>query len=344
MKFIDEAIIEIKAGDGGNGCSSFRREKYVPRGGPDGGDGGQGGSITVQADSNLLTLMDYRYKRHFKAKRGQHGKGKQMTGAAGEDLLIKVPVGTLVYDEKTNLLIKDLSEPHQSIKVAQGGHGGRGNMHFVSSTHQAPRDSESGEKGEEKKLRLELKLLADVGLIGRPNAGKSTLLSVISRARPKIAAYPFTTKKPNLGVVSLNLEQSFTVADIPGLIEGAHTGTGLGHQFLRHIERTRIFLHLIDLTDPEHEDPWKNFQGLLHELEAYKKDFLNHPQIIVLTKIDLPEVQEKLYSTKKVFRDQGYEVFGLSAVTHENVDSLMKKVGTLVFHENGATQTTDSKI
>ncbi|OGQ57942.1 MAG: GTPase ObgE [Deltaproteobacteria bacterium RIFCSPLOWO2_02_FULL_50_16] len=331
MKFIDEATIDIKAGDGGKGCCSFRREKYVPRGGPDGGDGGRGGHIIIQTDPNLLTLLDYRYRRHFKAPRGTHGKGKQMYGVSGQDLIIKVPVGTLVYDQAHNLLIKDLNRPEQSIIVAQGGRGGRGNMHFATSTHQTPRHTEPGEKGEEKQIRLELKLLADVGLVGRPNAGKSTLLSVISRAHPKIAAYPFTTRQPQLGVVFLDRERSYTVADIPGLIEGAHQGAGLGHQFLRHIERTRIFLHLIDLSDPEQPDPWNNYIGLTHELKAYKPHFLDHPQIIVLTKIDLPEVQEKLYSAERLFQEKGLEVMAISAATHQHVQPLIEKVGTLIF-------------
>src|SRR5580692_10200617 len=244
--FVDEAKIYVKAGDGGNGCVAFRREKYVPRGGPSGGDGGHGGSVYLEANPNDNTLLRYRYNREFKGERGRHGEGSNCTGVSGDEMILKVPVGTLLYDEQGGELLADLKRRGQRILVAQGGKGGRGNQHFAKPWHQAPREKEEGQPGAERRLRLELKLIADVGIIGFPNAGKSTLISVISAARPKIADYPFTTLTPNLGVVKVGDEQSFVVADIPGLVKGAHQGVGLGIQFLRHIERTRLFIHLID--------------------------------------------------------------------------------------------------
>src|SRR3974390_1301756 len=258
--FVDEAKISVKAGDGGNGCVAFRREKYVPRGGPSGGDGGNGGSVYLEANPNDNTLLRYRYNREFKADRGRHGEGSNCTGVSGDDMILKVPVGTLVYDEEGEELLADLKKPGQRVLVAQGGRGGRGNQHFAKPWHQAPREKEEGQPGEERHLRLELKLLADVGLVGFPNAGKSTLISVISAARPKIANYPFTTLEPNLGVVQLPNYRSFVVADIPGLIEGAHTGAGLGIQFLRHVQRTRLLAHLVDVSDASGRDPVEDFE------------------------------------------------------------------------------------
>jgi len=324
MKFIDEAIIEVKAGAGGNGCLSFRREKYVPRGGPDGGDGGRGGNVIAKADEGLSTLMDLKYKRHFRAGRGAHGKGKQRNGASGEDVYIRVPVGTVIYDMKSNIKLVDMVEHGAHAIVAKGGQGGRGNMHFATSTNRAPRKVEPGELGEERKLRLELKLLADVGLIGMPNAGKSTLISVISAAKPKIADYPFTTTVPNLGVVHVGHGHSFSVADIPGLIENAHQGAGLGIRFLKHVERTRLFVHLIDLSDSLNENPVKAYTMIRKELGFYDKELLKRPEIVVLTKMDLPIVKERAAAAEKAFAKKKIKVIKVSAIAHEGLKSLVR--------------------
>src|SRR5712664_1634 len=267
--FVDEAKIYVKAGDGGNGCVAFRREKFVPRGGPSGGDGGAGGTITLEANSHDNTLLRYRFNREFRAERGRHGEGSNCTGHSGADLVLPVPVGTVVFDDETGEQLADLTEAGQRFTVARGGHGGRGNQHFAKPWHQAPRESEDGQPGEARHLRLELKLLADVGLVGFPNAGKSTLISRISAARPKIADYPFTTLEPNLGVVSVE-DQTFVVDDIPGLIEGAHLGHGLGVQFLRHIERTRLLVHLVDVSENTGRDPVLDFQVVMAELEGFR--------------------------------------------------------------------------
>ena len=300
--FVDEAKISVKAGDGGNGCVAFRREKYVPRGGPSGGDGGRGGSVYVEANPNDNTLLRYRYNREFKADRGRHGEGSNCTGVSGEDMILKVPVGTLVFDDHSELLA-DLKKPGQRVLVAQGGKGGRGNQHFAKPWHQAPREKEEGEPGEERHLRLELKLLADVGLVGFPNAGKSTLISVISAARPKIANYPFTTLEPNLGVVNADggtgghgteLGRTFVVADLPGLIEGASQGAGLGIRFLRHVERTRLLVHLIDTSDTAEMDPVKAFEVIEGELAAFSETLIKKPRIVVATKVDATTDRTKL--------------------------------------------------
>lgn len=328
MKFIDEAIIEVTAGGGGDGCMSFRREKYVPKGGPDGGDGGRGGSVIAVADEGLSTLMDLKYRRHFKADRGAHGKGSQMYGAAGEDVIIRVPVGTIIYDEDTGTRLADLVQNNASVTVAKGGKGGRGNMHFTTPTNRAPRKRELGEAGEHRKLKLELKLLADVALIGFPNAGKSTLISTISAARPKIADYPFTTLTPNLGVVSVGAGASFTVADVPGLIENAHEGAGLGIQFLKHIERTRLLVHLVDMTNLSHNDPIETYDVIRKELGLYEKSLLKRPEIVVLTKMDVPEVLEMAVSAEKAFAKKGIKVMKISASTHDGLDKLVKKMYT----------------
>jgi len=282
--FIDAAKIYVKAGDGGDGCIAFRREKYVPKGGPSGGDGGKGGDIVVEADEHIQTLLDFRYKREYKAERGQYGQGSNMTGKSGQELVIKLPVGTVVKDIETDEVLADLIHHQQKEIVAYGGKGGRGNARFKTSTNQTPRVCEEGEKGEEKNLSLELKLLADVGLVGLPNAGKSTLLSRISAARPKIADYPFTTLIPNLGIVKVRESQSFVAADIPGLIEGAHQGKGLGIQFLRHIERTKILLILLDATSENLED---DYNTLINELFSYKQGLELKPRIVAYTKSDL---------------------------------------------------------
>jgi GTP-binding protein len=331
--FVDEAKIMVKGGDGGNGCMAFRREKYVPRGGPSGGDGGHGGSVYLEANPNDNTLLRYRYNREFKADRGRHGEGSNCTGMSGEDMHLKVPVGTLVYDQESGELLADLKKPGQRILVAQGGRGGRGNQHFAKPWHQAPREKEDGEPGEERHLRLELKLLADVGLVGLPNAGKSTLISVISAARPKIANYPFTTLEPSLGVVNADggtgghgteLGRTFVVADLPGLIEGASHGAGLGIRFLRHVERTRLLAHLIDTGDTAEMEPVKAFEIIQGELAAFSETLTQKPVIVVATKLDATTDRTKLEELRKFCRKQGLEFHAISAATGEGVKELVR--------------------
>jgi len=323
MKFIDQVSIKVRAGDGGNGCVSFRREKYVPRGGPDGGDGGNGGNVVIAADPNLRTLLDLSFQRHYSAKHGEHGQGSQMHGKNRPDLVIPVPVGCEVYEESTGELIADLVAPGQKIVVAQGGKGGRGNMHFKSSVNQAPRKAEDGGKGEERMIRIELKLLSEVGILGFPNAGKSTLISRLSAARPKIADYPFTTLVPNLGVVKHENYESFVIADLPGLIKGASQGAGLGIQFLRHIERTRILVHLVECTS---ENPVDDMKVIEEELKAYDPSLLKRQRVIVLSKSDLcpdkKEIKKKLGSFKK----KKYPALAISSVTGEGLDELVRWV------------------
>lgn len=287
MKFVDEATIDVKAGDGGNGCVSFRREKYIPKGGPDGGDAGDGGSVILVADGNLNTLADFRYQRHFKAQRGENGSGRNCTGKKGDDLEIHVPVGTLVYEEETDDLMGDLIEDAQQLVVARGGFHGIGNTRYKSSTNRAPRQSKPGTPGERYALRLELKLLADVGLLGKPNAGKSTLIRAISSARPKVADYPFTTLYPNLGVVRVEESRSFVVADIPGLIEGAAEGAGLGIQFLKHLSRTGLLLHLVDIAPLDESDPVQDVLAIAHELEKFSDELGGRERWLILNKTDL---------------------------------------------------------
>ena len=320
-EFIDRAKIFVKGGDGGNGCVAFRREKFVPKGGPAGGDGGKGGDVVLVADRNVHTLLDFKYNRQYKAERGRHGEGNRRTGRSGEDLIIKVPVGTVVKDAETGEILGDLTEHGQRLVVAKGGRGGRGNAAFATPTRRAPDFAEPGEPGEERWIELELKLLADVGLVGFPNAGKSTFLSRISAARPEIADYPFTTLRPILGVTKVG-DFSFVVADIPGLIEGAHAGKGLGHEFLRHVERTKLLLHLIDLTDLT-RDPRDAFEKINKELELYSKDLLKKPQIVVGTKIDALSDRSKIYELKEYFEKKGYPFFAVSAVSGEGMDKLM---------------------
>ena len=327
MKFIDEAKIHVVAGDGGDGCVSFRREKYVPRGGPNGGDGGDGGSVLIVGDENKNTLMDFHYTAIFKAGRGEHGKGSDMHGKSGRDLEIKVPVGTLVYDTDTELLLADIHQHQLKITAAVGGRGGRGNTRFATSTNRAPRRCEEGGKGEERHLKLELKLLADVGLVGRPNAGKSTFLAAVTAARPKIADYPFTTLVPQLGVARVGRKHSFTIADIPGLLEGASHGVGMGIQFLKHIERTKVFLHLIDINDPENPDPLESFQKIQYELYEFSEKFKERTCWVVLTKIDAVQDAKKLKKTYSLFEKKGFKVFKISAVTGEGCKELLKKLG-----------------
>ncbi len=324
--FFDEAKIHVKAGDGGNGAVAFRREKYVPRGGPAGGNGGDGGDVILEVDPQLNTLVHFQKQVHFRAGRGGHGKGKNQTGARGEDVIVYVPPGTVVRDATTGDLLADLTEPGQRVVVARGGRGGRGNASFASSTHQTPRLAERGAPGEERWLRLELKLLADVGLIGVPNAGKSTLLAAVSAARPKIADYPFTTLQPNLGVVSVN-EYDFVLADLPGLIEGAHAGAGLGHQFLRHIERTRLLVHLLDgATD----DPLCHFDQINEELRLFNPALADRPQIVALNKIDLPNAREHWPQVKAAMQARELPVYAISAATGEGVRELMMQVGQML--------------
>lgn len=324
MKFVDYVKIYVKAGDGGRGCVSFRREKYVPRGGPDGGDGGKGGDVIIKASSELHTLLDHKYQKTYKAQRGEHGKGSNMKGKDGEDLIIKVPVGTVVKDAETGQIIADLDKEGSETVVAKGGRGGLGNAHFATPTNQAPRYAQPGEKGEERWIILELKLLADVGLIGLPNAGKSTLISVITSARPKIADYPFTTLEPVLGVVKYGDYKSFVIADIPGLIEGAHKGAGLGHQFLRHVERTSMLLHLVDVSDFLDSDPREDFEKIRKELELYSSALVEKPFAVVGTKIDIAYKGERLRMLKEYCEKKGIDFFPISAVKKEGIDELLK--------------------
>ena len=328
--FIDEAKIRVKAGDGGNGCMAFRREKFVPRGGPSGGDGGRGGDVVMQASQRHNTLIHFRYNPEHKAQRGEHGMGSNCTGQDGRDIVLQVPVGTALYDQETGELVHDFQLSDERIVIAKGGRGGRGNQHFATSTHQAPREHELGRPGEERQYRLELKLLADVGLVGYPNAGKSTLISRISAARPKIADYPFTTLEPNLGVVTVGEmpdEESFVVADVPGLIEGAHLGHGLGTQFLRHIERTRLLLHLVDVSDASgRPDPVEDFKVINNELASFgngagEQPLAEKPMIVVATKIDAAN-PDKLKKLAAHARRRKLEFHAISAVTGEGIEAL----------------------
>ena len=326
---IDRVEVYVKAGDGGNGVVSFRREKFVPLGGPDGGDGGNGGSVYLVGDEGLPTLLSFRYKKHFQAENGAHGKGKNMHGKRGEDLFIKVPLGTQVRiktETGPGALIADVVEPRQQVLVAKGGKGGRGNTHFATSTNQAPRTAEKGRPGEEKRLVLDLKLIADAGIIGYPNAGKSTLLSAVSQAKPKIADYPFTTLEPVLGVVEMGY-RSFVLADIPGIIEGAHEGRGLGLDFLRHIERTKALIHLVDGSS---EGPVADFKKVEAELVAYEPSLKDRPRIIAVNKIDLPQVRARIPQLEREFKLLGASVHFISAATGEGVRELMNKAWELV--------------
>ena len=325
MKFVDEATIDVKAGDGGNGAVSFRREKYIPFGGPDGGDGGDGGSVWVVADSGLNTLADFRYERRFQAQRGENGRGRNCTGKAGEDCIIRVPVGTLVYEEDTGELMGDLVEDGQRLLVARGGFHGLGNVRYKSSTNRAPRQSKPGTPGEQRSLRLELKLLADVGLLGKPNAGKSTLIRAISAARPKVADYPFTTLYPNLGVVRVEAHRSFVVADIPGLIEGAAEGAGLGVQFLKHLSRTGLLLHLVDMAPPDGSDPVEDVKTIARELEKFSAELGGRERWLVLNKIDMVPEGEREARCRDVVQRLGWEgpVFEISALAKQGTQELV---------------------
>ncbi|MBW7956273.1 MAG: GTPase ObgE [Deltaproteobacteria bacterium] len=335
MKFIDEAKIYVKAGDGGRGCVSFRREKYVPKGGPDGGNGGRGGDVILIAEGRLASLLDFKYKREYKAERGQHGMGSMCSGRDGLDLRINVPVGTVVKDADTEEVLADLVEDGQEYLVSRGGRGGKGNAHFATSTHQTPRFAQPGEPGEERNLKLELKLLADVGIIGFPNAGKSTLISHISAAKPRIADYPFTTLVPNLGIVKFGDFGGFVVADIPGLIEGAHEGKGLGVRFLKHIERTSIFIHMLDLSPASGRDPKDDFEIVNRELRAFKAELTERPQVVALNKTDMPEAEEKVPELLKFFNGLGIKVFSISAATGKGLKELVNFVGKAVADSKG---------
>jgi GTPase len=324
--FIDEAKILVQAGDGGRGCVSFRREKFVPKGGPDGGDGGKGGDVVLQADPNLSTLLDFRYKRRYAAERGEHGRGSDQKGRGGEDCIIRVPLGTVVRSTDSGAEVADLVSPDQRFIAAHGGRGGRGNARFKSPTQQAPRYAQPGEAGETRWLSLELKLLADVGLTGLPNAGKSTLLARISAAHPKIAPYPFTTLVPQLGIVRLRDERSCVVADIPGIIAGAHEGKGLGHQFLRHIERTRLLLHLVDLTSSGERDPILDFDTVNRELLAYASGLAEKPQVVVATKMDVPSAKLAWEHFQPTMAARGFRTIAISAVTGEGIGTLLDEI------------------
>jgi GTP-binding protein len=325
--FVDEVEIQVRAGDGGRGCVSFRRERFVPRGGPNGGDGGRGGSVILEADEGLGTLLDFRYRRHYLAARGRHGEGSDRHGAKGEDRVLRVPVGTTVRDRATGLVLGDLTRHGERLDVARGGRGGRGNARFATSTHRAPRRADPGEPGEERALRLELRLLADVGVVGFPNAGKSTLVSRLSAARPKIADYPFTTLVPTLGLVRLDEERSFVIADVPGLIPGAAEGKGLGLRFLRHLERTRVLVHLLDLDPTTGRDPVDDWRTIQAELETYSPALAARPQLIVANKIDVEGAVARLARVDALGRRQGLPVIPVAARTGQGLDALRGALG-----------------
>jgi GTP-binding protein len=333
VKFIDEATITVQSGNGGKGCVSFRREKFVPRGGPDGGDGGKGGDIILKTTTRKRTLYQFRYQRHFKADNGAHAQGKQKTGKNGRNLTIELPPGTLVIDSDTGLLIKDLVDTHETFVILKGGRGGQGNSKFKTSTHRTPRFAQPGEPGETRTLKLELKLLADVGIIGLPNAGKSTLIAAISSARPKIANYPFTTLTPSLGVVQTDWTEPFVVADIPGLIKGAHQGTGLGIKFLRHIERTRILVHLIDASSIDPDDPLSQYHTINQELVMYDEKLVQKPQIVVLNKLDLPGVRKAAEIFQSALKDK--KVVLISALTGQGLEQLTSQIVHLLDSNDG---------
>lgn len=329
--FIDEVRIKVKAGDGGNGCLAFRREKFVPHGGPSGGDGGRGGDVVFVSSPHHNTLLHFRYNPEHKAERGRHGEGSNRTGREGTSIQVPVPVGTVVYDGETGEQLFDFTEPDQRWTAARGGRGGRGNARFATSTHQTPTEHESGRTGDERALRLELKLLADVGLVGFPNAGKSTLISRISAARPKIADYPFTTLEPNLGVVEVQDQRTFVVADIPGLIEGAHEGAGLGIHFLRHVERTRLLVHLVDVSESSGREPVEDFEVILRELESFSEDLASKPMFVVASKIDVAQDSTRMEALEAAATERGMPFFRISGVTGEGLDTLRFAMGEHIF-------------
>lgn len=343
--FVDEVDIHVLAGAGGRGCLSFRREKFIPRGGPDGGNGGGGGSVWFVATPTKNTLVDFRYHPEFKAKPGQHGQGSNRTGQTAPDLEIAVPIGTLVFEtdpEGGSTLLADLAEEGQRVLAARGGRGGRGNAEFVSSTNRAPRRTEPGEEGEERQLRLQLKLIADVGLVGFPNAGKSTLISRISAARPKVANYPFTTLTPNLGVVRLSDDRSFVVADVPGLIEGAHRGAGLGHQFLRHVERTKVLVHMVDVSGASGRDPVQDFETISEELRLFNPDVAAKPQVVAANKIDAATDTAGVKALERLVKKRKLALHRVSGVTGEGVDALLESIWRHIAASRAASRETDA--
>jgi GTP-binding protein len=330
VDFVDEVTLEVAAGDGGNGAVAFRREKFVPLGGPSGGDGGRGGSVILLAHERFSTLFDLRYRKIVRAERGEDGRGKDQFGKAGDDIRIEVPVGTQVYDDESNELLADLSESGAELIVAQGGRGGRGNIKFATPYDRAPRRSEPGKPGERRKIRLVLKLLADIGIVGFPNVGKSTFIAAVSRARPKVADYPFTTLVPNLGVVSLGVDRQFVIADIPGIIEGASEGAGLGLRFLKHVERTRALLHMVSVDpDPERE-PVADFERLMVELERFDATLLDRPMIVAVSKCDLPEARDAYEDVKQALEPKGLQVFPISSATQEGVTPLLEALEAIL--------------
>jgi len=341
--FIDEAKIFVRAGDGGRGCVSFRREKFVPKGGPDGGDGGKGGDIVLQADRNLSTLLDFRYKQRYTSERGEHGRGSEQKGRDGSSCVIHVPLGTVVRLMDSGAMLEDLITHKQCFIAAHGGHGGRGNARFKSPTKQAPRYAEPGKPGETRWLTLELKLLADIGLMGLPNAGKSTLLARISAAHPKIAPYPFTTLVPQLGIVRLRDERSCIVADIPGIIEGAHEGKGVGQQFLRHIERTRLLLHLVDMGSFGEDDPLRSFHTVNRELQAYASRLAEKPQVVVATKMDVPSAKQAWERFQPAIAALGFRVIAISAVTGEGIGTLLDEIDSALVPVRSVIQSNPSR-
>jgi GTPase len=334
--FIDEVKIYVKAGDGGNGCLAFRREKFVPHGGPSGGDGGRGGDVIFVATQHRNTLLHFRFNPEHKAERGRHGEGSNCKGREGASKEVQTPVGTIIYDADSGEMLHDFTEAGDRFIVARGGRGGKGNARYATSTHQTPTEHEDGFPGEEKRLRLELKLLADVGLAGFPNAGKSTLISRISAARPKIADYPFTTLEPNLGVVSADGDRTFVVADIPGLIEGAHLGHGLGVQFLKHIERTRLLAHLVDVSEMSGRDPVKDFEIVMNELASFSEDLAKKPMIVVATKIDAAQDPKRVAALKRHAKKRGLPFYKISSVTGEGIDELKRAMAEVVLEPQSA--------
>ena len=342
MKFVDEVRIRVEAGDGGNGCVSFRREKYIPRGGPNGGNGGDGGDVVFTVDPGLSTLVDLSYPQHLRAGRGEHGRGKDQHGAGGAELVLRVPPGTLVYEAKTNELLADLRTRGERAVVARGGHGGRGNMNFATSTNRAPRRAEPGIPGEKRELRLELRVLADAGLLGFPNVGKSTLVRAVSAARPRVADYPFTTLVPHLGVVRIDEDSSFVLADVPGLIEGAHAGHGLGTRFLRHLARTAVLVHLIDVSALSGRDPIADFDAINRELALASEDLARTHQIVVAGKLDLVETRDRLPRVREAFAARGIELHAISGATGEGTRDLMRAGGDAVRAERAGDRTGDA--
>ncbi|MDQ0507672.1 GTP-binding protein [Peptoniphilus ivorii] len=341
--FVDICRISVKAGNGGDGAVAWRREKYVPAGGPAGGDGGRGGSVVLEVDESIHTLMDFRYKRVYKAENGENGRSKKQFGADADDIVLKVPVGTVVRDEKSNKVIVDLKRPGERFVIAQGGRGGKGNARYTTSTRQAPTFAQLGFRGQERDIVLELKMIADVGLVGFPNVGKSTLLSVISSARPKIANYEFTTLSPNLGVVYLGPEQSFVCADIPGLIEGASEGVGLGYDFLRHVERTGVLIHVLDASGAGYRDPLTDFETINRELADYNAALTEKPQIVFLNKMDLPEARENEPALRKALEEKGYEVFSGSAATTADIRPMLYRAFDILQNTKIEYETLDEE-